>query len=83
MITFSFIILLFSFVNLKVMPVEDRFHFAGKWVYEEVTEMAEQKKTEATKESVEANEAQGIKLDDLPKKLTEEEAKNVAGGRFI
>ncbi|WP_168735987.1 hypothetical protein [Cohnella fermenti] len=45
--------------------------------------MAEQKKTDATKESVEANEAQTIKLDDLPKKLTEEEAKNVAGGRFI
>ncbi|WP_158301849.1 hypothetical protein [Paenibacillus mesophilus] len=43
--------------------------------------MAEQKKTDATKESVETNEANGIKLDNLPKKLTEEEAKNVAGGK--
>ncbi len=45
--------------------------------------MAEQKKTEAAKESVETNKDQGIKLDNLPKKLTEEEAKNVTGGRFI
>jgi len=45
--------------------------------------MAEQKKTDTTKESVETNKAQGIKLDDLPKKLSEEEAKNVTGGRFF
>ncbi len=41
------------------------------------------KKTDATKESVETNKAAEIKLGDLPKKLTEEEAKNVTGGRFI
>jgi len=45
--------------------------------------MAEQKKPEANKESVETNKVQGIQLDNLPKKLTEEEAKNVTGGRFI
>lgn len=43
--------------------------------------MAEQQKTDAAKESVEAKEANGIQLDNLPKKLTEEEAKNVAGGK--
>jgi len=45
--------------------------------------MSEQKKPDATKESLETNKATEIKLDDMPKKLTEEEAKNVTGGRFI
>jgi len=49
----------------------------------EVIAMEEQKKTDATKESVETSKAAEIKLGDMPKKLTEEEAKNVTGGRFI
>jgi hypothetical protein len=49
----------------------------------EVIAMAEQKKPDATKESLEINKEAEIKLDDMPKKLTEEQAKNVTGGRFI
>jgi hypothetical protein len=49
----------------------------------EVKTMEQEKKTEASKETVETNKAAEIKLDNLPKKLTEEEAKNVSGGRLI
>ncbi|WP_165452751.1 hypothetical protein [Paenibacillus thalictri] len=45
--------------------------------------MEQEKKQELDKESVETNNEAEIKLDDLSKKLTEEEAKNVSGGRFI
>ncbi|WP_165972239.1 hypothetical protein [Paenibacillus piri] len=45
--------------------------------------MEEHKKTGANMESVETSKASEIKLGDLPKKLTEEEAKNVSGGRFF
>jgi hypothetical protein len=48
----------------------------------EVKTMEEQKKTEASKETVETNKAAEIKLDNLPKKLSEEEAKNVSGGKL-
>jgi hypothetical protein len=47
----------------------------------EVKTMEQQKKTEASKETVETNKAAEIKLDNLPKKLSEEEAKNVSGGK--
>ncbi len=42
--------------------------------------MEQNKKAEASKESVETNNAAEIKLDNLPKKLSEEESKNVTGG---
>ncbi|SFA74085.1 hypothetical protein SAMN05216312_101227 [Cohnella sp. OV330] len=41
----------------------------------------EQKKAEANKDTVESNKETEVKLDNLPKKLTEEEAKNVNGGK--
>jgi hypothetical protein len=44
--------------------------------------MEQEKKTEVSKETVETNKAAEITLDNLPKKLTEEEAKNVSGGRL-
>lgn len=70
MVYSPFIILLFGFARVDLKK--------------EVITMEEQvKKTDATKESVETNKAAEIKLGDLPKKLTEEEAKNVTGGRFI
>lgn len=41
----------------------------------------EQKKAEASNDAVESNNEAEVKLDDLPKELTEEEAKSVNGGK--
>ncbi|WP_157257161.1 hypothetical protein [Paenibacillus sp. Soil750] len=42
--------------------------------------MEQPKQTDVNKETVETNKAAEIKLDNLSKKLSEEEAKNVTGG---